>query len=248
MLTTRPVRRVSLSLLGLPAVALAVLASTATPAAAAEAEAADGCAGAASLSTVASEYVPPSPVISVVRSVRVGHHVGCDRIVFEFTGPVPQYRVGYVTRVIQDPTGNTLTLEGSAFLSMVIRTGRGEGGGVQPNLRPHFPVLRQLRGSGDFEGVTSYAAGLSSKQPFLAYRLTDPSRLVIDIHAPVGGQVSRVPTGGVETGGGSTAGSTAGPLTGDARPPMWPLAAGLLALATVTMVAITRRRTRSWAH
>lgn len=251
MPTTRPARRIALLLLGLPTTALALLAATAAPAAAttsAATAAADGCAGAASLSTVSSQYTPtPFNSATIVRSIRAAHHVGCDRIVFDFTGPVPAYSVGYVRSVVQDASGRPVPLSGSAFLRVVIHP-TNNGDALQPNIRWDFPVLRQLRGAGDFEGVVSYGVGLASRQPFLAYRLTNPSRLVIDIHAPAGGQVSRVPTGGVETGGGAAAGAPAGSAPGDGRPPVWPLAAGLLALVTVTMLVITRRRTRSWAH
>jgi hypothetical protein len=43
--------------------------------------------------------VPPVPVLE---HVRVGRHPGYDRIVFEFTGPLPGYRVQPATTLAED--------------------------------------------------------------------------------------------------------------------------------------------------
>ena len=227
----RGLHRVAFSLAGVSALALGVLASTTTPAAAATA--ADGCAGAAILSTGSQDVPASAPGQSAVRDVRVGEHRGCDRIVIEFTGPLPGYRVGYVRAIRQDASDKLVPLEGSAFLSIVLRGTLTAANASQPNLRPRFRVLRQVRGAGDFEGVTSYGAGLASRQPFLAYPLQNPSRLVIDIAAAVPPQVTRVPTGGIETGGGSTAG---------ARPLAWSPVELLTLVALATVVGLIARR------
>jgi hypothetical protein len=169
------------------------------------ATAADGCAGAASMSTTAAHVTGSAAGTSqaVVKDVRVGQHSGCDRVTFEFTGGVvPGYDVSYVSKVVSDASGETVALSGSAFVSVVLHGTSTSTPAPQPDLKPSFAVLREVRGAGDFEATTSYGLGLSSKQPFLAYLLTSPDRLVIDIAAPA--QVSQVPTGGVATGAGGT--------------------------------------------
>jgi hypothetical protein len=163
-----------------------------------------GCAGAAAMSTVTATGAASGSGQSVVKDIRVGHHTGCDRVTIEFAGRVPAYTVGYVSKVISDPKGDVVTLDGSAFMRIVLRGTSTSTPAPQPDLKPHFAVLREVRGAGDFEAVTSYGVGLSSKQPFRAYALSAPNRLVIDIASPAGGQVTQVPSGGVATGDGST--------------------------------------------
>jgi hypothetical protein len=46
--------------------------------------------------------VPPVPVLV---HVRVGRHPGYDRIVYQFAGPIPSYRVQPVTSLAQDGSG-----------------------------------------------------------------------------------------------------------------------------------------------
>lgn len=46
--------------------------------------------------------VPPVPLLVHVRS---GQHPGYDRIVFEFAGPIPSYRVRPVTGLAEDGSG-----------------------------------------------------------------------------------------------------------------------------------------------
>lgn len=175
------------------------------------ASSASGCAPATSTASRQGGQIGTAQ--SVVRDVRVGAQNGCDRIVLEFSGTgAPGYSVSYVNSVVADPSGRTVPLEGHAFLHIVLHGTSTSTHAPQPDLRPHFRVLRELRGAGDFEAVTSYGAGLASRQPFAAYRLANPERLVIDIKVPAaptsstGGthQVTQVPTGGVGTGAGGT--------------------------------------------
>jgi hypothetical protein len=175
------------------------------------------CAGAAAMSTGPVQVAATSTSQTVVRGVRVGSHTGCDRVVFEFAGPMPGYSVRYVPTVTRDGSGLPVALSGSAFLEIVLRPTSTTTHAPQSSVTPGYAELRQVTGAGDFEGVTSYGVGLKSKQPFRAYRLASPNRLVIDIAAPAaasgsgtgtgtGTQVSRTPTGGAQAGGGSTAG------------------------------------------
>lgn len=180
------------------------------------------CAGTAAMSTGPVQVAATSTSQTVVRGVRVGSHTGCDRVVFEFAGPMPGYSVRYVPTVTRDGSGLPVALSGSAFLEVVLRPTSTTTHAPQSSVTPGYAELRQVTGAGDFEGVTSYGVGLKSKQPFRAYRLASPNRLVIDIAAPAaaasspgtdtgtgtatGTQVSRIPTGGAQTGGGSPGG------------------------------------------
>ena len=52
---------------------------------------------------------------------------------------------------------------------------------VPRSLTPLFPALRQLKISGDFEGVVSFGAGINGQKPFRVFTLTAPQRIVVDI-------------------------------------------------------------------
>lgn len=99
----------------------------------------------------------------------MGHHSGCDRVVFEFTGPTPGHAVRYVGSVTADGSGNPVALAGSAFLLVDLRPTSTATHAPQSRISPRYAVLREVVGAGDFEGVTTYGIGLGNKQPFVAY-------------------------------------------------------------------------------
>jgi hypothetical protein len=168
----------------------------------------DGCASVSTMSTdskaVEADLVPGAKQ-AVISDVRVGHHSNCDRVTIEYSGTLSGYQVGFVSKVVGDASGKTVHLEGSAFINVALHHTSTTQQAPQPDLKPEFAILRELRGAGDFEGNTSYGLGLRSKQPFAVYTLERPTRLIIDIHVP---QVTRVPAGGVATGDGSTSRSS----------------------------------------
>jgi len=56
------------------------------------------------------------------------------------------------------------------------------GGQLIPNVRtPLCPNLRQVKVAGDFEGVVTFGIGLRRKTGFRVFRLTAPSRIVVDV-------------------------------------------------------------------
>jgi hypothetical protein len=114
-------------------------------------------------------------------------HNGFDRIVFRFTSGKPGYNVRYVTRIVKDPSGLPVSLLGNVKLSIVFQNARAHraGGGSLgiPSVRnPLCTNVRQLKATGDFEGVVSWGAGLYHKADFRVFRLTNPTRVVIDVH------------------------------------------------------------------
>jgi hypothetical protein len=124
--------------------------------------------------------------------VRAGAHACFERVVFELqgTGTFPGYRVYYETRALtNDPSGEPVTVAGSAFVVVVIEswmtTMEGEGYAGPLRFSPanvtHIQEIVQL---GNYEGMTTWAIGVDGKRPFQVSTLQDPPRLVVDIANP----------------------------------------------------------------
>jgi hypothetical protein len=129
-----------------------------------------------------------------LESVEVGHQATFDRIVFHFSSRVPGYNVNYVPAVTTDPSDEPVQLQGNAFLVVAMHSVASDQVGApaapQDRQTPLFPELREIAGAGDFEGVVSFGAGLTSESGFRVFTLTNPDRLVVDVQIP-----SLVPTG-----------------------------------------------------
>lgn len=134
--------------------------------------------------TGARTHAASSTGQTVVTSVRIGHHTGYDRLVLTFRGPVPGYDVRYVTSIQQDPSGRAVTLLGRAKMRVVLRPTSTSTPAPQAAQTPRYAEIRQLKGAGDFESVTSYGVGLASRQAFRVFTLTSPNRLVVDVRQP----------------------------------------------------------------
>lgn len=143
-----------------------------------------GSARAADFSTGAVEVAPTTTTQTVVSAVNVGHHSGFDRLVFTFTGPLPGYTAAYVQRLTHDASGARLTPQGSSFALITLRPTSTTDHAPQQTLTPHFPMLRQVVGAGDFEAVTSYGVGLTGTSGMRVFTLTGPNRLVVDFAIP----------------------------------------------------------------
>ena len=121
---------------------------------------------------------------AVLEHVRVGRHQGFDRVVFEFRAGTPAWSAKYVPQVIHDGSGLPVRLPGSAFIQVVFRHTRVDraSAGTAPITRtPRFGSLVQVKESGDFEGVVSFGLGLRRKVGFRGFRMTAPSRVVVDV-------------------------------------------------------------------
>ena len=129
----------------------------------------------------------------LLRVIRSGRHVGYDRIVFEFTGRPPAYEVRYVDQVRQDPSDRPVELQGTAFLSVVMRGGtldttsqvddpaEAQSYKGPRRLQPDLSAVQEIAVAGDFEGVLSFGVGLDHRAAFRVLRLSDPARIVIDV-------------------------------------------------------------------
>ncbi|MBM7864648.1 AMIN-like domain-containing (lipo)protein [Lentzea nigeriaca] len=127
---------------------------------------------------------------STLVAVRASHHPDYDRVVFEFTGPVPAQRnADYVPELIGDPSGLPVPVAGDAILQVRMASGRGhdDNGDVTygpPRRTYALPNVIQVVDSGDFEGVLSFGIGLAQRTGVTVFTLTNPSRVVIDIATP----------------------------------------------------------------
>ena len=91
----------------------------------------------------------------------------------------------YVSQIVADGSGNRSALLGTKRIRVVVRPARGpherrDQPAAEP-LTPECSNLRQVKKAGDFEGVVSYGLGLRRKTGFRVFRLTGPTRVVIDV-------------------------------------------------------------------
>ncbi|MET8764001.1 hypothetical protein [Lentzea sp. NPDC004782] len=127
---------------------------------------------------------------STLVAIRAAHHPDYDRVVFEFSGPVPARRdVGYVPELIGDPSGLPVPVAGDAILQVRMAPARGhdDNGNVTygPARRTYaLPNVIQVVNSGDFEGVLTFGIGLAQRTGVTVSTLTGPSRVVVDIATP----------------------------------------------------------------
>lgn len=115
--------------------------------------------------------------------VRVGSHPGYDRLVIEFTGGLPPYKLAS-----QDPStfvgpasGRPVSVAGHAGIHLYIYNMD-----IPPsyqhgtNLKPAYSELQQVVVLGVFEGQADLGIGLDHKACPAISTGTSPSRLVID--------------------------------------------------------------------
>jgi hypothetical protein len=120
---------------------------------------------------------------ATITDVRVGSHPGYDRLVVEFSGGLPPYKL-----VAQDPStfvgpysGKPVSVTGSAGIHLFIYNMD-----IPPsyqhgtNLRPGYSVLKQVVVMAVFEGQADIALGLGAATCPSASTLSNPFRLVID--------------------------------------------------------------------
>ena len=114
-----------------------------------------------------------------------GCHPTFDRFVIRARLATPGYDVRYVSRIIADPSGHSVALRGHQRIRVVIRQARGHTQAgtnlLPPVITPLCSNVRQVKVVGDFEGVVSFGLGLRRKTGFRVFRLTGPTRIVIDV-------------------------------------------------------------------
>lgn len=133
-----------------------------------------------------------SPV-AVLVDVRAAAHPddGYDRVVFDFRDntSTPGFSSAYVARIVQDPSGNPLTMLPGAKLLVSMRWAAAHDDGTTTvpvgdlDVRPGLSRIKQVKLAGDFEGVLSFGIAVdpaTDPAPFRVFTLPD-NRLVVDV-------------------------------------------------------------------
>ena len=136
--------------------------------------------------TTSPKSAPGGGGQSELFDVSVGCHASFDRFVVRARFVTPAYRVRYVRRIVADGSGETVSLLGTKRIRVLFPEARAHrestGSGLVPRvLTPRCPNLRQVKLAGDFEGVVTFGLGLRRKTGFRVFRLTSPTRVVIDV-------------------------------------------------------------------
>ncbi len=125
-----------------------------------------------------------------VTAIRIGHHDGYDRVVYEFGGKgTPGWKVAYVDKAIQDGSGKTLDVSGRSILEVTITgaaypfdSGVSEYLGPNPLEEPTASAVAEVRYGATYEGIAQSFIGVTAdKPPFAVSALTNPTRLVVDV-------------------------------------------------------------------
>ena len=142
-------------------------------------------------STTAAASAPATPGSAssapVLTSIRAAHHPGFDRLVFQFRGRVPAHRSAtYVKQVRADGSGHLVRIKGKAKMLVRFYFAHGHNDHGTSTFGParrtfNLPAIIQVVNVGDFEAVLTFGVGVSRHAPFHMFKLTNPSRVVIDI-------------------------------------------------------------------
>jgi hypothetical protein len=124
----------------------------------------------------------------VVAGVRYAAHPGFDRVVFDFRGGTPAWRVGYGT-LTGDGSGEPIPVAGNATLVVYFSGAAAHDGDYVFNLKntydANLAMLRQVKFGTDYEGYVSFGLGLRDRVGFRVTTLTGPPRVVVDVaHQP----------------------------------------------------------------
>lgn len=136
-------------------------------------------------------HLDATVAIANITDVRVATHDDYDRVVFEFSGGLPEIFIERASPPFtQDASGLPISVEGTSFLRITLRggtkvTSSGEASYTGPlEFRPGYPALVHLIEGGDFEAQSTWYAGLASEACLRVMTLPAEGgkmRLVIDI-------------------------------------------------------------------
>jgi hypothetical protein len=195
-----------------------------------------GLAGLVLVLAAASAGAQSAPTLVAVRA---GRHAAFDRVVFEFRGGLPTHRVRYVDQLVQDGSGNSVSVAGAANLEVVFQGANAHDGNGAPTVStrrfsPGLPAVKEVAQVGDFEAVVSYGIGVDRRRAVKVTRLSGPSRLVVDVTT----------AGSAGAAGPADSGGTGAlPFTGSNNQGL--LVTGLALLATGAATVALARRTRT---
>lgn len=126
-----------------------------------------------------------SPVIAELRQAR---NDGFDRLVVELRGgAVPAYEVEYVDRPLHEcGSGNQIHPVGDGWLQLRLQHAMGhtEAGDATIPRDVETPALQRglrIYRTCDFEGMVTLVLAVDSPEPFRAFHLREPARVVVDV-------------------------------------------------------------------
>lgn len=135
--------------------------------------------------TTAPKTSAPRGDAAELFDVAVGCHLTFDRFVIRARFATPGYDVRYVPRIVADPSGRPVSLLGAKRIRVRFSLAGGHDSRgtnlLAATLTPRCPNLLQVKKAGDFEGTVSFGLGLKRMTGFRVFRLTNPTRVVIDI-------------------------------------------------------------------
>ena len=135
---------------------------------------------------------------SYLTDVRAWPHPGFDRVVVELSGDQqPSWQVRYLDRPpVQIGSGDPVDVDGSAFIEVRITPASAfDRSGGEPISTYDGPqrvsmtgsgVVTEVVSTGEFEQTLTWVIGLRQAQPFAAVHYESPSRIVVDVLAPLG--------------------------------------------------------------
>lgn len=129
---------------------------------------------------------PHSATVTQVWQLRTGNDGSFDRIVLDERMSASGYIVKYVHLMLTDPKGAPVKLRGHYVLQITVldATTLSLPAGTSRIARtytPGLPEVAQIKKTGEFERVVTFAVGLNHYRGFRVTRLRSPTRLVIDV-------------------------------------------------------------------
>lgn len=130
----------------------------------------------------------PATMPVTISDVRVGTHPGYDRIVFDVADPMFWPNVTVVPAeppFTMDASGKAVEVSGRTYLRITLDHAAGSNlTEATYDQRPGYPILTELRNTGDYEGVQTWIAGLTGPACVRVSTLSSPNRVVVDLLAP----------------------------------------------------------------
>lgn len=134
--------------------------------------------------------VAPASAVTIptVVTVRAAHHAGYDRLVLQLSARPATVQLGWKTRLTWPQTGKPVAIAGAAFLELHLAPAQAHSNSGHDTIarRTTFalPDLVEMVVTEDFEGHVLLGLGLQRRTPIHVFRLTNPSRVVLDFAVP----------------------------------------------------------------